>query len=200
VSAIPATIGRARLQRTATGLRVVIPALLSWLVLVYYPFLCWIVFANRHELGMDESWFLKVCWVAVAVAFPVRRLFWSFLGREIITVDAHTLTVRYEIAGIGWQRPFQLNRISNMDYAPRFSSPVILKVIENRCVAFDYSLGWNDGVRYRFGLYFSPMEVQQFISVLESYTSLPLRSPNKVEPLPAARMRCGCGAVRPSDS
>ena len=67
------------------------------------PFLVlWLVF-----------WFLG--WVFVAFAW-----FWMALGKEIVVVDDHRLSIRMDISGMGWTRTFLLSDITRFRAAGLF--------------------------------------------------------------------------------
>ena len=61
----------------------------------------------------DDTVFASVV-TAIVGAVIVPQLFWKAFGREIVTVDKTALTLRIEVAGIGWTRRYDLKAISHL--------------------------------------------------------------------------------------
>ena len=158
---VPASIGRAQLQESPEGLRVVIPAKWSWYVFIVEPLLIAIILvAPRMRLLLESTRTAAILGVLLLVTV-VRRWFWNIGGREVVTLSLDALTVRYEIFHIGWHKTYRLSGISNFRFVPPINA---YRVHENRTVAFDYEF-----MPRRFGTYLSAAEVGELISVFQGY-------------------------------
>lgn len=122
MSVVPAMIGRARLQRTPAGLRVIIPAFRrAWFFLfverpITAGFLIWCLWK------LWPASLFSAFWITFIVVCVATQLAWRALGQEIVTVDKTALTLRTEIAGFGWTRFYELARVSGLrfdDFRPR---------------------------------------------------------------------------------
>jgi hypothetical protein len=85
VSTIPPTIGRARLQQTPVGLRIVIPPQRTWYLFIEAPML--VVLAASFARQLEEP---LVAWTILAVLLVAglgRRWLWNLVGHEIVTVN-----------------------------------------------------------------------------------------------------------------
>jgi hypothetical protein len=131
---------------------------------------------------------------------------WNLLGQEIVTVNKVRLTLRYNLAGIGWQRNYFLNRIHRMGFLRRVTVQELKEASGGpsdnpraRFVRFDYdapSSFFDRGLQVaavllarfdydpqspRFGRGLSENEVQELIGVMERYNGVPL-TPTRVFP------------------
>lgn len=117
MSGLPAKIGRARLQLTPAGLRVIIPAFWQdrfFLRVIFRPIA--LVFAVWCLWRLYPDSMIFMVFNAMLVAIVATQLAWRFLGREIVTVNKTTLTLRGEIAGFGWTRSYALPWVSGLKF------------------------------------------------------------------------------------
>ena len=88
---LPATIGRVKLEQTAAGLRIVIPAYRHlynfWEAVVLRPVLALICLAALWRIFADSPVFMGLVTTAVATGVTIKWA-WKGFGREIITVNA----------------------------------------------------------------------------------------------------------------
>jgi hypothetical protein len=120
---LPATIGRATLEQTVDGLRIVIPAYRHlynfWSAVVIRPVLGLFLLAMLWRIFADSPVFTGLMTITVAFGVAINWA-WKGLRREIITVNRIGLTLRWEIAGIGWNHQYLIDRLSHL----RFSTPI----------------------------------------------------------------------------
>ena len=206
--AIPSEIGRARLQQTPAGLQIVIPALGSWRIFFLRPLMVAFVIWGLQQRFEDSIVFVTILGVA-AVAVLGKQWLWNLLGQEIVTVNKVALTLRYNLAGIGWQRNYFLNRVYGVSFLRRVTSQELkeasggpsdnprggfvrfdydapsslfdrgLSVAAAMLARFDY-----DPQSPRFGKGLNENEVKELIGVMERYTGVPLTSTRVPSPLP----------------
>jgi hypothetical protein len=147
---VPATIGRAKLEQTSAGLRIVIPAFRHlynfWQAVILRPVLALICVAMLWRIFADSPVFMAFTTTAVTIGVTSNWA-WKGLGKEIITVNRAALTLRWEIAGIGWTHQYFSDRIAHM----RFSTAIQgtgKNTLDWNYVIFDYqgSLPWTDFV------------------------------------------------------
>ena len=147
---LPATIGRVKLEQTAAGLRIVIPAYRHlynfWEAVVLRPVLALICLAVLWRIFADSPVFIGLMTTAVAIGVTIQWA-WKGFGREIITVNRVALTLRWEIGAIGWSHSYFIERVAHM----RFSTPIRPKkrnILDWNYVIFDYqgSLPWTEFV------------------------------------------------------
>jgi hypothetical protein len=194
VSSIPSTIGRARLEQTPAGLRIVIPPLRSSYLFLESPIIVVLVVAAMRQLDVPIVVWILVC--AILVAGLGRRWLWNLLGREIVTINKVALTLRYDFGGVGWQRTYFLNRLYRMcfvrlmtvqemkggsdnspvgfvgfDYDAPASRYAKLFSIASGLIRIDY-----DPQSPRFGKKLGEAEVQELIGVMETYSGAHLAS------------------------
>lgn len=88
---LPATIGRVKLEQTAAGLRIVIPAYRHlynfWEAVVLRPVLALICLAVLSRIFADSPVLIGLMTTAVAIGVTIKWA-WKGFGREIITVNA----------------------------------------------------------------------------------------------------------------
>ncbi|HEV8047599.1 MAG TPA: hypothetical protein VGP35_07710 [Terriglobales bacterium] len=147
---LPATIGRVKLEQTAAGLRIVIPAYRHlynfWEVVVLRPVLALICLAALWRIFADSPVFMGLVTTAVATGVTIKWA-WKGFGREIITVDRVALTLRWEIGAIGRSRSYIIGRMTHM----RFITPIRptkRNILDWNYVIFDYqgSVPWTEFV------------------------------------------------------
>jgi len=130
-------------------------------------------------------------------------------GQEIVTVNKVALTLRYNLAGIGWRRTYFLNRVYHMGFLRRvtvqelkeasggpsdnprggfvrfdYDAPISLfdrglSVAAAMFARFDY-----DPQSLRFGKGLNENEVQELIGVMERYSGVALTSTRVPPPGP----------------
>jgi hypothetical protein len=147
---LPATIGRVKLEQTAAGLRIVIPAYRHlynfWEVVVLRPVLALICLAALWRIFADSPVFMGLVTTAVATGVTIKWA-WKGFGREIITVDRVALTLRWEIGAIGRSRSYIIGRMTHM----RFITPIRptkRNILDWNYAIFDYqgSVPWTEFV------------------------------------------------------
>jgi hypothetical protein len=147
---LPATIGRVKLEQTAAGLRIVIPAYRHlynfWEVVVLRPVLALICLAALWRIFADSPVFMGLVTTAVATGVTIKWA-WKGFGREIITVDRVALTLRWEIGAIGRSRSYIMGRMTHM----RFITPIRptkRNILDWNYAIFDYqgSVPWTEFV------------------------------------------------------
>ena len=158
---ISQSIGRAQLQETAGGLRIVIPAKWSWCTFVGMPILGGFVLAVAWGGQLLDSRVTAGVIVVLILLTAVRKWLWNIGGKEIVTLSANTLIVRYGIFGVGWHCSYNLNGVSNFRFVPPIDG---YRSHEHRTVAFDYEF-----MPRRFGLCLTAAEVDKLIAVIQGY-------------------------------
>jgi hypothetical protein len=147
---LPATIGRVKLEQTAAGLRIVIPAYRHlynfWEAVVLRPVLALICLAVLWRIFADSPVFIGLMTTAVAIGVTIQWA-WKGFGREIITVDRVALTLRWEIGAIGRSRSYIIGRMTHM----RFITPIRptkRNILDWNYAIFDYqgSVPWTEFV------------------------------------------------------
>jgi len=103
---------------TSAGLRIIIPALREWRVFFLQSLMAAFVVWGLRQRFEDSIVFVTIVGVA-AVAVLGKQWLWNLLGQEIVTINKVALTLRYNLAGIGWQRSYFLNRVCRMGFVPR---------------------------------------------------------------------------------
>jgi hypothetical protein len=158
---IPQAIGRAQLQDTPAGLRIVIPAKWRWVTFIGELALVGVIFAAPRAWLLLDTRATAAIIVFFLLVTVVRRWLWNVCGKEIVTLSEKKLMVRYEIFSVGWHWSYNLDGVSNFRFAP----PVDRYWIhEHRTVAFDYEF-----MPRRFGLYLTAPEAAQLIAVIQGY-------------------------------
>ncbi len=112
VVSIPHTVGRARLQQTPAGLRIVIPPLRSPYLFLEGPVIAVLVVSVLRQLDLGT-----VVWVMIGTLLAAglgRRWLWNLVGNEIVTINKVALTMRYDFGGLGWQRTYFLHRLYSL--------------------------------------------------------------------------------------
>jgi hypothetical protein len=112
---IPATIGRARLQPTAAGLRIAIPVQRSayrfFLSVGAVTFIVWIL-----QQGQEDSKIVQLMAAAMILVNVARNGFWNLLGEEVVTINKSAFSLRYDVWGISWTRTYFLDRVSGLRF------------------------------------------------------------------------------------
>jgi hypothetical protein len=188
---LPATIGRATLEQTVAGLRIVIPAYWQlhnfWIAVVSRPVLGLFLVAMLwwSRIFADSPVFMSLMTITVVIGVAINWA-WKGFGREIITVHRVALTLRWEIAGIGWNHRYLIDKMSNL----RYSAPIQRlgrNIPDWNYVIFDYqaAVPWPEhaisfivvflgrGRTYhphtpRFGRGLSELECRELVRAVES--------------------------------
>ena len=136
---LPATIGRARLEQSPGGLRIVIPAYWHrhnfWAAVVMRPVLALFCLAILWMGFTDSPVFMGLLTIAVVSGVTINWA-WKGLGREIIVVNEEVLTLRWEIAGAGWNHRYSVDQISHLRFST--AGPPSAAVPDRNYVMFDY--------------------------------------------------------------
>jgi hypothetical protein len=118
---------RYTLERTADGIRVVIPSRKNWFVILFFSFwLCgWFVgestaiaelFGHPFSGKVQPPGFLGIWllfWTFGGIAV-FATLVWQFAGRELIALSSITLTQRVEAFGLGRSRSYRADEIRDL--------------------------------------------------------------------------------------
>ncbi len=140
---LPATIGRATLEQTVAGLRIVIPAYRHlynfWVAVVIGPVLGLFLVAMSWRIFADSPVFMGLMTITVAFGVAINWA-WKGLGREIITVNRVALTLRWEIAGIGWNHQYLIDKMSRLRFSTSIQRPG-RDILDWNYVIFDYQAG-----------------------------------------------------------
>jgi hypothetical protein len=120
--------GRARIDRTTSGLRVTIPAKREWPLLLFL--LCWFggwtvagitVVSSLASGNAEDGAAFTVFWLGGWVLgwlFALSVLTWSLMGREIVEIDNAGLTVRRVAGPYKRDKQFARGRISDIQVEP----------------------------------------------------------------------------------
>jgi hypothetical protein len=119
--------GRLRWERTANGIRVEIPARLSWLALFLAGWLTFWLYGGVQAMkslinGDKDSGFLMIWLVmwAIGACFVSATLIWSIGGKTTLTLDPLELNLQRTIFGLPWDtRVFRTSLVENLRYVPR---------------------------------------------------------------------------------
>src|SRR5258708_4858467 len=206
VVSIPHTVGRARLQQTPAGLRIVIPPLRSPYLFLEGPVIAVLVVSVLRQLDLGT-----VVWVMIGTLLAAglgRRWLWNLVGNEIVTINKVALTMRYDFGGLGWQRTYFLHRLYSLCFvrlmtaqemkdgtddpplgfvgfnyeAPASRIESLFSVIAGLFLKLSY-----DPQTARFGKKLGEVDVKELIGVMESYSGAHLTStePPPPQPLPS---------------
>jgi hypothetical protein len=105
-------------------LQIVIPATGSWRIIFLQPLMAALVIWGLQQRFGDSIIFVSIVSV-ITVASVGKQWLWNLLGQEIVTVNKVALTLRYNLAGIRWQRNYFLNRVSRMGFLRRVTVQVL---------------------------------------------------------------------------
>jgi hypothetical protein len=201
---IPATIGRARLEKTPAGLRIVIPAFWRYRFffrVIFRPLAMAFVIWRMWRVFPDDIVFTSFM-TAYAVAVIVTQLCWKAFGQEILTVDKTALTLRVEIAGIGWSRKYYLKAVSGLQPGMVRQLGRATPILRFLCFNYDSEVPWSESAisviagfhmysynprKPRFGRGLSEEECLELIRVIESWagaqlsTTRPALHPGAIE-------------------
>lgn len=140
---VPATIGRAKLEQTASGLRVAIPAYRNlynfWDAVVVRPLLGLFLLPAMWKIFADSPAFMAVITIVVVLGVTL-HWGWKGRGQEIITVNRVAFTLRWEIGGIGWNHRYFLEKMSHLRFSTSSQRPG-RNISDWNYVKFDYPKG-----------------------------------------------------------
>src|SRR5262249_25967682 len=126
---MPSALGSARLQQTAAGLRVSIPAYQSWYLFFVRLITPAIAFSALRQLNGVPRWMMFLLGAMCLV--PLARWIWGVAGRQIVTINKVALKIRYDLGGIGWQQEYFVNHISKLKYSRVVTSKDIEQGLDN---------------------------------------------------------------------
>jgi hypothetical protein len=188
---IPATIGRARLEKTAAGLRIVIPAFWRYrffVRVILRPLTMAFVIWRMWRAFPDDIVFTSFM-TAYAGAVILTQLSWRAFGQEILTVDKAALTLRTEIAGIGWDRKYYLKAVSGFQPGMVRQLGRATPILRFLCFNYDSPVPWSESAlsiiagfhmysynpRWpRFGKGLSEEECLELIRMIENWSGAQL--------------------------
>jgi hypothetical protein len=123
--------GRLKWERTIQGIRIEIPARLSWVALFLTGWLAFWLYAGARIIGKmlagddQSSWALVwlVGWAAGA-CFAGCWLIWSVGGRTTLSLDPAEMRIQRRVFGIEWDtRSYRTSSVHNLRYIPGYMSP-----------------------------------------------------------------------------
>jgi hypothetical protein len=137
------------------GLGLLIPPKRNWFIILFMGFwLCtWAVceimipaqFIKGEIPGITLIFLLA--WLGawtVGGAFAIYLWIWNLMGRQIITIQGHTLTTRRDIGGYGFDKEYDLTQVRDLRVSARgfnaldYSASLDFLGIGGGLVAFDY--------------------------------------------------------------
>jgi hypothetical protein len=148
----PRALGRARFEDRGSALGVVIPGQRRILLLVFL--LPWLVgwFVGERKILEEVSQvnlrssvggaalvlFLVAGWTAGGV-YAAAMVLWTLFGREVITIDEQSLSIRREALGVGRTHRYQLAQVKDLRWIPSTDSrPSRRAPWEGGLIAFDH--------------------------------------------------------------
>ncbi|MCP9462762.1 MAG: hypothetical protein NNA24_12040 [Nitrospira sp.] len=170
---------RVSITETPVSLRVVIPYSRSWFVIGFLGFwLCaWAVAEILIPLRFLEGevpsgeWSLMVGWFVVWTVAGVLALYawlWQVMGKEIVTVQSGSLTLRRDVGGFGFDKVYGLDQVHELRAEPALFDPMDLSMalqlwgIGGGAIAFDY-----EGKTRRFGIGLDETEAKQAVTAIK---------------------------------
>jgi hypothetical protein len=164
----PAT-PRAQILDEVSRVRVTIPARRNWFVILFLPL--WLAGWAAGDVAVlsqviddpptgGEGPFILVWLVLWNVFGPLFALFWlwTVAGKEIVTLDAEVLSLRYALGRVGWTRRFARDQVAALRVSPSATAEArsLAWWPGAGTIAFDY------GARtYRFGSGLDEAEAKQ---------------------------------------
>lgn len=105
----------------------------------------------------------------------VLAFLWNVIGREVLTLDGETLTLRLTVGRLGWNRTFRRAKIHDLRAAPRlpfgpfnaftgFSGNVKAYGVANGCIAFEHQYA-----THRFGAGIDEEEAKHLLAVIRQH-------------------------------
>jgi len=165
---------RSRVEETASGVRIVIPSLGSWSLVIFLSvWLCgWtigeIFAAKALWFGVPSAkgppGFFLVVWLALWTVGGAGALYtwlWTIAGREIVALDGATLSIAREPIPFPSRREFDWSAVRNLRVSPLFRASNRRSPLGAGTIAFDY------GPRtFRFGSNLDEAEAAMLIDAI----------------------------------
>jgi hypothetical protein len=170
---------------TSQGLRIVMPCRRSWFVILFLGF--WIcgwavgeVTVSRQFLQGDappDGEVFMLTWLGVWTIgglFAIYAWLWQMVGKEILTVHGQKFRTRRDIAGVGFDKDYDLVQMRDLRMQLSGFSPIDLSSslqlwgVGGGVIAFDY------GARtYRFGAGLDEAEAKQVVTAIKQRYRIP---------------------------
>jgi len=168
VAPIPSTIGHARLRQTSAGPRIAMPVQRNWYKFFSIPLTAvFVIWCAQLRFSEPEDRQFRLILIALTAAVALAKWLWDLTGQDVVTVNRSALTVRREVAGIGWQQEYFVSRISNLQYVRIVTNTDLQAGLENRpsvgYIEFTYAFR-----KHRFPCRLTESEAQEIIAVLEN--------------------------------
>jgi len=180
---------RITISDTVEGLRIVMPCRRSWFVIWFLGF--WIcgwavgeVVVTRQYLQGDappDGELFILTWLGVWTVGGLVAMYawsWQVIGKEILTVHGQQFTIRRDIAGVGFDKEYNLVEMRDLRVQlPGFnpidvSSSLQLWGVGGGVMVFDY------GARtYRFGAGLDEAEAKQVMMAIKQRYRIPESTP-----------------------
>ncbi len=125
------------------------------------------IFFGQMQFGFNPG-FTFVC--ILIVLFPLYALLWNIVGKEIVTINSHNLTIQQAIFEMGFRQTYQISQVSN--FRRSLTNPALFTLERNLqdwglaggSIAFDYS-----GRVCRFGLLLSKEDADVLVTKINQY-------------------------------
>jgi len=175
---------RATISEGAKGLEIIIPSKKNIFIILFLS--VWLVGWALGEIMVprelfsdkpdDASKIFLVVWLVVWTIggiFAIYIWLWNLTGKEIISVNSLSITVKRSLFGYGREKEYEMTHINNLRVSPQpfnpwnFSSGLQCWGIGGGVIAFDY------GARtYRFGSGIDEAEATQLLEKIKERYSL----------------------------
>ena len=127
--------GRLTWERTPDGIRVEIPARLSWVALFLTVWLTFWLYVGSRIIGKmlvdDDQSAWPLVWLvgwAAGACFVGGWLIWSVGGRATLVLEPVEMRIQRRVFGIEWDtRTYRTNSVRNLRYIPGYMSPGALE-------------------------------------------------------------------------
>jgi len=185
VSATP----RITITDTPDELRIVMPNRRSWFVIGMLAF--WVCAWGVGEVVGSTTLYksevppgeerLMLAWLVVWTVSGLAALValqWQIMGKEIVTMQGHTLQTQREGGGIGFRKEYDVQQIANLRVEPPKFSPFDVSAsfqlwgIGGGVIAFE-----SGGNTRRFGAGLDDAEAKQVVDALKRRCRVAERSP-----------------------
>ena len=173
------SVSRVIISATSNSLHMVIPGSRSWFVIGFLGlWICaWAVAEVMVPIQFlqgaipPEGRSLMFAWLVVWTAGGLLAIYawlWQVIGKEIVTVQGGTLTVRRDIGGFGFDRAYDLSQMRNLRVEPTpfnpldLSSALQLWGIGGGVIAFDHA-----AKGFRFGAGLDETEAKEVVMAIK---------------------------------
>jgi hypothetical protein len=175
---------RATVTNDGSDLKIIIPIKRNWFITLFLTF--WLggwafgeftvshaMFSGSSPLGPK---FFMLFWLGgwtVGGGFAIYVWFRNLMGKEVISINSMTLTIRQEVGGIGRSKEYEMQAVKNLRVSPlsynpwNFSSSMQIWGIGGGLIAFDYG-----AQTFRFGTGLAESEAQDLINVIKKRFNL----------------------------